>query len=170
MTRWRALIFVSVLLFSAGCDQATKQIAIDRLAGSPPLSLAGDAVRFELAANPGGFLSLGAGLPSGLRRIVFVALVPAFVLGVCALVVRSRPVSALAMAGLGLVVGGGLGNWLDRVLNEGAVTDFVSLGLGGLRTGIFNVADVAVIAGVVVLALARSGREPDPQGSGSAGG
>jgi lipoprotein signal peptidase len=50
------LAFAAVLLFSAGCDQATKRIAVDQLAASPPISLAGDLVRFELAANPGGFL------------------------------------------------------------------------------------------------------------------
>lgn len=162
MRRSRALVFAAVLLFAAGCDQATKQLAIDRLAGAPPVSLAGDVVRFELAANPGGFLSLGTGLPPAVRRIVFVALVPAFVLLACALVLRSRSVSALAMAGLGLLVGGGLGNWLDRVLNGGAVTDFVSIGLGGLRTGIFNVADLAVVAGVLLLACVRFEGRPAP--------
>ncbi|HSJ97881.1 MAG TPA: signal peptidase II [Myxococcota bacterium] len=155
MARGRVLLFVGVLLVSAGCDQATKRLAIDRLDGAPPISLAGDAVRFELTANPGGFLSLGSGLPSELRRLVFLVLAPACVLLVCALALRSRSVSAAAMAGLGLVAGGGLGNWLDR-LQAGAVTDFVSLGVGGLWTGIFNLADVAVVAGVVWLACARS--------------
>lgn len=162
MRRRHLLLFLGVLLFSAGCDQATKRIAFDRLAGAPPVSLAGDAVRFELAANPGGFLSLGARLPGEARRLVFVVLVPATLLVVCALVLRSRTVSALAVTGLGLVVGGGIGNWLDRLLRDGAVTDFVSVGLGGLRTGIFNVADVAVMAGVALLLFARTDDPPAP--------
>jgi len=162
MRRSRALLFAAVLLFAAGCDQATKQLAIDRLAGAPAVSLAGDAVRFELAANPGGFLSLGAGLPPAARRVVFLAVVPALVVLACGLALRSGVSSARAAAGLGLVVGGGLGNWLDRVLNEGVVTDFVSLGLGGLRTGIFNVADLAVVAGVLLLACARLEGHPEP--------
>lgn len=157
MPRRRALLFVAVLLLSVGCDQATKQLAIDRLDGAPPISLAGDAIRLELATNPGGFLSLGARLEPGLQRLLFVVLVPGCLALVCALALRSGAVSALGMAGLGLVVGGGLGNWLDRVRETGAVTDFVSLGVGGLRTGIFNVADVTILAGVVLLALARSG-------------
>ncbi|HEY8123705.1 MAG TPA: signal peptidase II, partial [Myxococcota bacterium] len=41
----------------------------------------------------------------------------------------------------------------DRVLNAGAVTDFVSLGVGPLRTGIFNLADVAIMAGAALLLL-----------------
>ena len=55
--------------------------------------------------------------------------------------------------GLGLVAGGGVANWIDRLV-AGAVTDFVSLGVGGLRTGIFNLADLSVLAGVAVLLLA----------------
>lgn len=160
--RGRTLVFATVLLLAVGCDQATKQLAVERLEGAPPISLAGDAVRFQLAANTGGFLSLGDGLPPVWRRVVFVGLVPACLLVVCALVLRSREVSAAAMAGLGLVVGGGFGNWLDRV-GAGAVTDFVSLGIGPLRTGVFNVADVAIVAGVLLLALVRSeGERPEP--------
>jgi len=165
MKRRRALVFVAVLLLSVGCDQATKQLALERLDGAPPISLAGDAIRFQLTANPGGFLSLGSRLSPPLQRLVFVGLVPVCLVLVCALAIRSRTVSALAMAGLGLIVGGGLGNWLDRVRESGAVTDFVSLGVGSLRTGIFNGADVAIIAGVVLLSLARSGDGPErPEG------
>jgi signal peptidase II len=54
---------------------------------------------------------------------------------------------------LALLCGGGLANWLDRLLNGGAVTDFVSFGVGWLRTGIFNVADVAIMAGAALLLL-----------------
>lgn len=151
------LFFIAVLVFAAGCDQATKQLAIDRLAGAPPVSLAGDAVRFELAANPGGFLSLGARLPLTARRVVFLALVPALVLLAAVLALRSRGLSAHAVAGLGLMAGGGFGNWIDRAVHAGVVTDFVSLGCGGLRTGIFNAADVAIVAGALLLACTRSG-------------
>jgi len=162
MRRRHAIVFLAVLLVSAGCDQATKRIAVERLAGAAPVSLAGDVVRLELAANPGGFLSLGAQLPHAARRVLFVALVPAFVLLVCALVWRAGAPAAGSMVGLGLVAGGGLGNWLDRLLRDGFVTDFLSLNVGPLRTGIFNVADVAVLAGVALLLLARSGSRSEP--------
>ena len=141
-----------------GCDQATKQLAIDRLEGAPPISLAGDAIRLELAGEhrrvpePRRAPSRRRWQRARLRRVR--PRVPA------AWSARSScargTVSASALAALGLVVGGGLGNWLDRVRGAGAVTDFVSLGVGGLRTGIFNVADVAIVAGVVLLALVRS--------------
>ena len=69
-----------------------------------------------------------------------------------------------------IVCGGGLANWLDRLLHQGAVTDFVSLGVGPLRTGIFNLADVVVVGGVALLLLSlRAGPGDPPQpASGSA--
>jgi signal peptidase II len=50
-------------------------------------------------------------------------------------------------------VGGGIGNLIDRALHQGAVVDFMNVGLGNLRTGIFNVADVALTGGAIALAL-----------------
>jgi glycogen debranching enzyme len=53
-------------------------------------------------------------------------------------------------------------DWLDRVRDDGAVTDFVSLGLGQLRTGIFNVADLAIVAGLLVFLVVGAGRTREP--------
>lgn len=50
-----------------------------------------------------------------------------------------------------LVLSGGLGNLVDRIINDGRVIDFMNIGIGSLRTGIFNVADVCITVGVVVL-------------------
>jgi signal peptidase II len=163
--RWRAPLFLLTLLAAAGCDQATKHVAREVLAGSPAVSLAAGLVRFELALNPGGFLSFGASLPDEIRSLFFLAVVPLGLLLVCVLLLRAGPLDRAALVGLGLVAGGGLANWIDRLV-AGAVTDFVSLGVGGLRTGIFNVADVSVLAGVAVLLLAArpsAGAPPGPQ-------
>jgi signal peptidase II len=159
-TRGRALLlFLAVLLACVGCDQAVKQVAIGVLAGSGGVSLAADSVRFELVSNPGGFLSLGAGLPASVRRAVFLGVVPLVVLLLCAQCLRPAAASPRVLLALGLVAGGGLGNWLDRLLRDGGVIDFVSIGLGPLRTGVFNVADVAVMAGAAILLLASFRRE-----------
>jgi len=157
--RLRALLFAAVLLCSAGCDHLTKQLAGDLLSASSPISLAAGTVRFELTQNPGGFLSLGTGLPSQARDVLFIAIVPLGLLVACALALRGVSLSRRAVLGLGLVAGGGVANWFDRLTHGGAVTDFVSLGLGPFRTGIFNVADVWVIAGaLLVLLTMRSGQ------------
>lgn len=56
-------------------------------------------------------------------------------------------------AGLRLALGGAIGNLIDRVRFDGLVIDFMNLGIGPLRTGIFNVADVAISVGAVLLIL-----------------
>jgi signal peptidase II len=153
MKRCQALIFVALLFTCVGCDHVAKQIARSALAGSPGVSLAADTLRFELASNPGAFLSLGAGLPAGLRHLVFLGLAPLLLAVICVLALRSGFSSVWPLLGLAFVAGGGLANWLDRIQHGGAVTDFVSFGLGPLRTGVFNLADVSIVAGVALLLL-----------------
>jgi signal peptidase II len=123
------------------------------------LSLLGGVIELQLVANPGAFLSLGAGLPEAVRHVVLIGLVPLALVLVGVLFWRAPGASPSQVLALGLISGGGLGNWLDRVFGDGAVTDFVSLGVGALRTGIFNVADVAIVAGLALLLRgARGGR------------
>ena len=59
----------------------------------------------------------------------------------------------LALIGMALFVAGGSSNLLDR-LTRGSVIDFMNVGIGPLRTGIFNVADVAIMLGVGLVLLA----------------
>jgi len=164
MARRPLWVFVTVLVTCVGCDHATKQVAEEILAGSAGLALAGGVVQLQLVANPGAFLSLGASLPEPIRQLLLIGLVPIALALVGFLAWRSPSASRSQLAALGLVAGGGLANWLDRMLNDGAVTDFVSIGLGHVRTGIFNVADVAIVAGLLLLlrAGAAFGRPADP--------
>lgn len=157
MLRRRLFVFAFVLVACVGCEHAAKQVAAQLLAEGRGLSLLGGIVQLQLVANPGAFLSLGAELPEALRHFVLIGLVPLALLLVSWLVWRSPGASRAQAVALGLVAGGGLANWLDRVADDGAVTDYVSLGLGALRTGIFNLADVAIVAGVLLLLRASAG-------------
>lgn len=145
------LIFLFVLAACVSCDHAAKQAAQAVLHGAGEVRVASGIARFELVSNPGAFLSLGARLPDFVRELVFVGAVPLMLLLVSVHFLRIPQFSRDQAVALGLVAGGGLGNWIDRLLNGGSVTDFVSLNLGILRTGIFNVADVAVMAGALWL-------------------
>jgi signal peptidase II len=155
--RARVLLFFVVLLLCLGFDQATKRVATSLLAQTDTVSLAGEAVRFELAYNAGAFLSLGASLSPALRKLLLVGLVPLGLTVVCTSVLRQHALDRATLWGVALIAGGGLGNWLDRLLHGGLVTDFVSIGAGPLRTGVFNAADVFLVAGVLLI-LARSFR------------
>jgi signal peptidase II len=149
--RW--LLGISLLLTFVGCDQATKHLATQTLRGEPPRSYMANTVRLEYALNPGGFLSLGAGLPPSVRRGVFVALNSVLMLGFAGLLYFRPQGSWLWSAAILGMLAGGIGNLIDRVAHDGLVIDFINLGVGPVRTGIFNVADIAITAGGVALVL-----------------
>ena len=152
MNRRLALLsFLGVALLTAGCDHAAKHAARAVLGDGAVHAFAGGVVRFQLVHNTGGFLSLGARLAPELRDAFFLVAAPLGVALLAASAFGSAVRSRAALAGLALLCGGGVANWLDRLLNTGAVTDFVSLGVGALRTGIFNVADVAIMLGAALL-------------------
>jgi signal peptidase II len=151
----RFVLVLLILLCCVGCDQAVKAIAKGALASSPPVLFLDGAVRLQYAENPGAFLSLGAELPAGVRYLFGVVLVGATQLALFAFLMRARSLTTAQRIGFSLFLAGGLGNWIDRLANDGRVIDFVSLGLGPLHTGIFNVADVAITAGIVMVLAAR---------------
>ena len=150
-------VFSFVLLACVGCDHAAKQAAEQWLVDSGRILLFGGVVQLELVANPGAFLSLGAELPETLRQLVLIGFVPLMLVAVGWLLFRSPSGSRAQALAFGLIAGGGFANWLDRIRGDGSVTDFVSLGLGPLRTGIFNVADVAIVLGLLLFFFVRAG-------------
>ncbi|EGG2015176.1 hypothetical protein IDB22_004597, partial [Salmonella enterica subsp. enterica serovar Infantis] len=72
-----------------------------------------------------------------------------------------KPMNKLSFSVGLLMLSGGLGNLYDRVLNEGRVVDFMLLQIGPLRTGVFNVADVAIMAGLFgfIFISSKSGKQ-----------
>lgn len=151
LVRFALLIVVTS---TVGCDQATKHLAAEHLMGAAPQSLLFDTVRLSYAENAGAFLGLGADWSPSMRTALF-SVGCSLLLIVCAFVAfrsRRRLVPLFALA---LVCAGGLSNVVDRIA-RGSVIDFLNVGVGSLRTGIFNVADVAILAGVVMLMFHRA--------------
>jgi len=70
-------------------------------------------------------------------------------LALCAYLLLSRHVSFAVFVSGVFILAGGIGNQIDRVSQNGLVTDFVSVGVGPVRTGVFNVADMAVTFGAI---------------------
>ena len=142
---------LSVLLPCVGCDQATKSVARKLLTTSDPTSLLNGFIRFEYVENPGAFLGMGAQLPGAIRFLIFVVFTGTMLAVMLLLLIKERADDPTQLIGLALLAAGGTGNLIDRIVNEGRVVDFVSLGLGPVRTAVFNVADVAVMAGAMLL-------------------
>lgn len=149
----RAALLCLLLAATAGCDRVTKHLAVTNLSGSPGQSYLGDTVRLDYHENPGGFLSAGATWRPEVRTAVFQIANGLFLIATLFLAVRSKW-SRLATVGLVFFIGGGLSNLIDRVA-IGTVIDFMNIGIGPWRTGIFNVADVAIMAGVALLIIDR---------------
>jgi signal peptidase II len=124
--------------------------------GAPTQSHFAGTVQLEYAENTGAFLSLGSQLPDWARTTLLRVGV-ALALATLVLIALKYQWSGVALAGASLTFAGGVSNLLDRIL-RGSVVDFMSIGVGSIRTGIFNVADVAIIVGGVLLVRARRRR------------
>jgi signal peptidase II len=153
----RGMLLCLLLAATAGCDRVTKHLAFTSLAGQPEQSYLGDVVRLEYHENAGGFLSAGSTWRPGLRVAVFQIANGIFLLGTLFLAVRYKW-SRWGRVGLVVFLAGGISNLVDRIA-FGSVIDFLNVGFGPFRTGIFNVADVAIMAGVALLMLEHWRRE-----------
>jgi len=153
------LIVIFTILTCVGCDQATKVTAKMYLPHSRAISYADDLFRFQYAENSGAFLSLGANLPAHTRELLFTTGVSLVVAVTLALLLFRSTLTSRATLGLSLICGGGIGNLIDRIVYNGQVIDFLNFGIGSFRTGIFNVADVAITIGTVLLFMAARDHE-----------
>lgn len=148
----RILVILALAATTIGCDRLSKRIATRELSGGPRRSYLSDTFRLDYVENPGAFLSLGASLPARVRTPLLAGTTAALLLGLGAVLVRRRFPSSLGTLGLSLVWAGGVSNLVDRI-GSGRVVDFLNVGIGPLRTGIFNVADVAIMLGLTLAIL-----------------
>jgi signal peptidase II len=143
-----------VLVTTVGCDQVTKLGAIRWLAEPmprPTYTYLGDMVRIQYAENTGAFLGLGSWFSEEVRFWIFTVFTAALLVALAIYLWRGKNLLRSDILALSLLLAGGVGNLIDRVFRDGVVVDFMNLGIGRLRTGVFNVADVAVMAGVFLL-------------------
>jgi signal peptidase II len=156
----KTLIIICIVLLNVGCDQATKRVARDRLSDRGIVRVVDDVLVLRYVENTGGFLGLGAGMPRPVRAVFFIAF-PLLVLTVMLVyVMRSPRISWPMLTGFAFLLGGGIGNLIDRLMFDGRVSDFINVGIGRwLRTGIFNFADLSVMIGCLLLLVGSVGAE-----------
>jgi signal peptidase II len=125
-----------------------------------PLSFLGNTLRLEYAENPGAFLGMGSQLPDW-ERYLLLTVFSSGILGLLfAFVCVRKDLRPLEISGYALILAGGFSNMIDRVL-AGVVVDFLNVGLGSLRTGIFNIADMAIMLGLFIVVAAHIGHRPE---------
>lgn len=145
-------------------DCATKRVVESRLAVGEPKPVVGEVVRLTLSYNTNAAMGLQVGGAS--RRLVLSAMTFAALIVLGVLYHRTRPSERLRMIGVALVAGGALGNLIDRLRSSAGVVDFIDVGVANVRFWTFNVADMGITIGALLLLFAmgrmhvRQGIEP----------
>jgi signal peptidase II len=134
-----------------GFDQATKFWAMTHLMGQNAVLYFNGMFQFVYAENPGAFLGLGGAWSREMRFVIF-ALIVFFGLGGMLWYLLKKEKLKLNLFAYTFILAGGFGNLWDRVFHDdGHVIDFMLIELGGpFRTGVFNVADVFIVIGVLM--------------------
>jgi signal peptidase II len=156
------LLFLLVICCIIGCDQYSKSIIRRELTSYDQIKLFYNSLTISKVENTGAFLSYGESLPEGVK-FIFLSLLPIIILvfGVYYLM-RLRNPGMLYAIGLCFVIGGGIGNLYDRMLYA-SVTDFMHLDFGFFATGVFNMADVSIMVGTVMLFMQVYRKKNEPQ-------
>ena len=146
------LLTIIVLLCNLIPDRITKLIAINQLQGEENISFLYNTIILKYVENTGAFLSIGNDWPDSLKYI-FLIIIPLLVclygLYYCAFKIEDKKQLIIIVS----IIGGGLGNLIDRLFYNFHVVDFLNFGIGSLRTGILNVADMSVTFGVAFLVV-----------------
>jgi signal peptidase II len=147
----KARFFWPILGTLVLADCSTKELVETALMADPgPHPLIGEWLRVTLAYNPGAALNLNFG---GASRLIFGTIATVAIITLFFLYRRTQPDGRLRATALALVAGGAMGNLLDRLRSPLGVVDFIDVGFGDARFYTFNVADVGVTVGAVMLAL-----------------
>jgi signal peptidase II len=157
---WTTGIVIAALCLILA-DQWTKALALQYLVPGQIVSVisapvVGDLCLLVLVWNTGAFLSLGSGL-DGIVHWLFMIGIPSLALAGMAVYLsrpwwprRSAPIPASLRLAIGFALAGGAGNLIDRI-KEGKVVDFLNFGIGPVRTGVMNVADLYILGAIICL-------------------
>jgi signal peptidase II len=154
-------VFWGTTAVMVAADVVSKHLAHTRLPLHLPQEVLGDVFRLTLSYNPGAAFGMSVGAAS---RMVFTGLTVLIVGFLWHLYRETAPHDRRRALALGLVVGGALGNLVNRLWSERGVVDFLDFGVGDTRFWTFNVADVGVSIGAILLVWVLS-REHEAEGA-----
>lgn len=150
--RSKLFLVVLISLSCIGCDRVTKNLAKEHLKGHDMIQYLNKTVTLVYVENKGAFMSMGADWSDSLSFWVLTILPLLAMAAFAFYILRNyKKLPTIQLAAWVMVFSGGMGNLVDRVLFDRHVTDFILLGVPGFQTGIFNIADVFVTAGTLLL-------------------
>jgi len=143
---------IALVLLNIGCDQISKEVVRTHVESRDYIELVTDHLILTNVENTGAMLGFGADFPP-IVKIILLQILPVLVLIVLLYrLLTKKTIGTWLVIAFAFVIGGGIGNLIDRIA-YGSVTDFFQIRLGFLKTGIFNMADVAITLGVVLILL-----------------
>jgi len=159
----RILFILAVLSFNIGCDQVSKSMVRNKVRPFEKIGFLYNHITLQHVENSGAFLSLGDNL-SGVLRMLLLNLLPllAIVAGLIYILIKPG-IKVWPLLGIIMIIGGGFGNIYDRIA-RGSVTDFFHINFVLFQTGIFNVADMSIMAGMfIILIYSWTRKQPEPR-------
>lgn len=147
----RVLILVFIL-FNIGCDQVTKNMVRERVDYHANIKVINDHITLTKVENTGAFLSAGDTLSTPLKFVLLTLLPLVTLLFGFYMVMRKQNMPVILVVGICFVIGGGVGNLYDRII-YGSVTDFLHIDFVIFQTGVFNVADMSIMAGMALIII-----------------
>lgn len=146
----RTLVILLILICNFGCDRISKIVIRQSIRDDQQFTFLNDHLTLTRVENSGAFLSLGNTM-SHPFRFIFLSIIPLLVLGYgLFFLLTNRNISKTTLTGICFVLGGGLGNVFDRIV-YGSVTDFLHINFGIFQTGVFNLADVSIMSGMIMI-------------------
>jgi signal peptidase II len=139
-----------LVLTNIGCDQISKNIVRKNISDTQNIGYFANHFTLMKVENTGAFLSMGNSMPPFFRILLLIVLPILSLIGALIFVLLKKGLNGVQLLAACCLLGGGAGNIYDRVMH-GSVTDFMHIGFGPLQTGIFNMADVSVTTGILLL-------------------
>ena len=149
----RSFFIILTIVLTIAVDQISKIIVRTYVVPSERSNIIGTYFTLHNVENVGAFLGMGSDL-SPLLKLILLLILPIVVLSfVTYHIFKDKSLDTLSVFAFASIIGGGIANVFDRVV-YGSVTDFFHIDLGGVfRTGIFNMADLSVTTGMILLLM-----------------
>ena len=149
----RVAYIIFLVLLNIGLDQYSKHIVRAEVLPGSRTEIVGKLLQLMNVENTGAFLGIGSDSHPTIK-LIFLLILPVIVLSVVLYyVLTNRSLDRLSVIGFSFVAGGGIANLYDRFVH-GSVTDFLFMDFSFVQTGIFNVADLSVTSGMILLIIA----------------
>jgi len=157
--KFRYILISTIVSVSIALDQFSKVWVRSNFENYSEKNLIGEIFTLIKVENTGAFLGMGSEL-SEIPRILLLIVLPVVVLiSITIYTYIEKTLDKISIIGFSLIIGGGIANIFDRIV-YGSVTDFLYINLGGVfKTGIFNIADLSVTTGMILILISSFKRK-----------